>query len=295
MAQKLVLAIVQDQDASRVIDALVADLRRPGQFPLLRALSQQEDQRIDGEYRLPMDGFFEDLEFKGRLRRPVGGYFHLDALAEKSGLAMDALLPLVDNLAERGVLERGVILQCPDCRLVAWYAAEDFGQHFRCQRCRNQNRVLRSSWRERNAKDPTWFVGLREVVRQFILQNSWLTMLAIAQLKAFRGDFSYAVESGLRRPGESKPDVEADLWVVSDSRVIIGEAKSVACGSDRAELGNDEAKKLARAAQIVGADELVLFTNGQGWVESTPHRVENELGRCGALGTRVRVESQVRI
>ncbi len=90
-------------------------------------------------------------------------------------------------------------------------------------------------------------------------------MLAVKRLTDKRSSLLWAPEAAIVTQAE---EVELDICVILDGRIIVGEAKSN--NSLKAKNGTQEAAaRLVRAAQVLTADEIVLATSEAAWAKGT--------------------------
>ncbi|MEU1301582.1 hypothetical protein [Streptomyces shenzhenensis] len=181
---------------------------------------------------------------------------------------------LLDRYLQQSIVARGLVLACPQCVGTAFYRLEDIGPHFRCQRCRQHNPIVRSAWKGQEL-EPQWYYGLDEVVYQGLHSNIHVPILALASLAEPARSFQHMPEAVVHRDGY--PDIEVDLWAIVDGRIVIGEAKA----SDR--LESTKHKETARCAALhelmeaLSADEFVMATTGHAWSERTESLVNEAI------------------
>jgi hypothetical protein len=61
----------------------------------------------------------------------------------------------MDRYLKRATASRGLLLTCQRCGGTTFYQLEDVGPGFRCQRCRQDNEPIRSSWKGPTV-EPQW-------------------------------------------------------------------------------------------------------------------------------------------
>ncbi|MFC9629056.1 hypothetical protein ACFTY8_07130 [Streptomyces mirabilis] len=225
---------------------LASDLRAGPAASLLSAWSSAEEQ-------------------PGRIYQDRRYLTLADVSALAGGNEVTARL-LLDRYQQRSIAVRGLLLTCGQCVGTAFYRLEDIGPGFRCQRCRQQNQIVRSAWKGQEL-EPQWYYGLDEVAYQGLRSNIHVPILALAALAESAKSFQPMPEAVVHRTGY--PDIEVDLWAIIDGRIVIGEAKI----SDR--LEETKRKETARCAALRGliedlsADEFVMATTGPGWYGRT--------------------------
>ena len=220
-------------------------------------------------------------ELDGRL------YVNLSGLAEATGEDPEVVRLLVDRLQQIGVLRPGRVLTCPRCRSTGWHSVDSAGQMFTCQRCSSATLVTSPVWKPRGGPEPGIYYGLAEVVFQAILNGGRLPVLALKKLKDDAASMLYSPEMGIWQPGQDRPLMEVDIWAVRDGRVLLGEVRSV----DRvrhnrmhAKLTPDDCEKLASAAHLATADEVLLATNAVAFSKEWVKRLNGALARKANAG-----------
>lgn len=204
-------------------------------------------------------------------------------MSQLTGLEERDLVSRVDDLVERQVLRRGYALKCGRCDFAAWYGLGELDQVFVCGRCAQRQVVAGPTWRE-PAEQPNVYFDLDEVVYQTLTHDGAVTLLALGAIKQETQDFLYTPEMEIVEQGEDKPYCEVDIWSVVNGDVIVGEAKR----GNR--LQDAQAQKLARIAEAVSADVVVLATAASQWRESAVNAMGNHLS---GLPTRLELLTDV--
>ena len=133
---------------------------------------------------------------------------------------------ILDRLARRRILRRGLVLRCERCNWLAWYPLEALGQDFQCPRCTHCNTIEQQLWRD-PFEEPAWYYDLDHAVREALRLNGRVPILAASTLaRDYAGAFSLTPDFEIIRPGAGMPTVEIDLGSVGDGQVILCEAKS---------------------------------------------------------------------
>jgi hypothetical protein len=227
-------------------DALAADLKEGSAASLL-------------------SGWVSDGKEPGRLYQGRR-YLTLADVRTMMGGSEESARQLLDRYLQRSIVERGLVLACPQCVATGFYRLEDIGPHFRCQRCRQPNPLVRSAWKGQEL-EPQWYYGLDEVAYQGLHSNIHVPILALASLAEPARSFQHMPEAVVHRDGY--PDIEVDLWAIVDGRIVIGEAKV----NDQLEsTKHKEAVRCAALKELIealSADEFVMATTSSAWSERT--------------------------
>jgi len=177
--------------------------------------------------------------------------------AEKRRLRAD-----IDRLCLLGILRRGLVLNCEACGHVGFIAVDVVSSINSCVRCGDQNPLMVDRWRD-PFEEPTWFYDLHGAARELLAEDSGIALLCSTHLR--QSARSYADLSELKFfTLDGKAVAEIDLLASCDDKVIIGEAKShPKLGSTKRER-NSKARKLAIAARVLHADEILLCSSEAG-------------------------------
>ncbi|MGE7907526.1 hypothetical protein ACQKNS_24460 [Peribacillus sp. NPDC094092] len=186
----------------------------------------------------------------------------------------DLVSNIINNLLEKGVIERGFIFKCHSCRNADWYDISVVSNTFKCTRCdkvQNYTPDTLQLQSDLNRVQPIWYYKLNEMIYQAYLNNSLVPILTLAKLKRLSTtSFDYIPEIELRQDKQSsKPDMEIDICCVVDGDIIIGECKNATSLKDN-KKNTDEivVKKYIRLAEKVQAHKVVFSTICQ-WSEGT--------------------------
>jgi len=234
------------------LDEMASDLSAPNRFALLRSFLSTEESHED-------TGIMLD-------RR----YLDFDQLGRASSLPDRDLRSLLDSYLSRGILSRGLILQCSRCAFSSWYSIEAIGQEFRCGRCRNVDLIRQPHWKK-PLKEPLWYYQLDEVVFQALSHNVQVPVLALKQLKESCVSFLSSVEMDVARDSEHLAEI--DILAICDGRIVIGEAKSVDALEGTAGEENQTLAKLGAVAEALSAHKVV-FASSTRWQPATRQRIE---------------------
>jgi hypothetical protein len=240
---------------------LAADLLRPSTNSLLHAYVRLEPKQRSSH----QPGIF--LEVQRRW------FLCLQDARALSGTAGQETRTLLDALVGKRILRRGLILQCRRCSYAGWYRLEDLGQTFTCGRCQQTSLIAQPAWKHPADGEPDWYYDLDEVVYQALRQDIRAPILALSKL-------TEGARSVLTRPEADVNNsagwvAEVDLWAVVDSKILVGEAKTVdQLDADRAKE-HKAAARLARVAAAVTADEVILATTAPAWNPTTIDTMNN--------------------
>jgi len=239
-------------------DAIVADLSGPTRRFLDAFLppERQRDGAYPGGYAIRGDGYLTFIHAAA-------------ALGTETGVTRATL----DRLLSLNVLRRGLLLSCERCRWQAFYPIDQVGKSFVCAACSHTSGVAQGSW-YKGDPEPAWNYGLDQVVRDLLRQHGDLPLLTAAHLRRDARDFLWAPELAIE---DATGEVELDICLIVDGRVVVGEAKSNGqLGSGRKGTGRASAN-LVRIAQLLTADEIVLATSEPAWAPGAIPAVERAL------------------
>jgi len=165
---------------------------------------------------------------------------------------------------------------------MGWYDADDIGQTFHCQRCRTMAIVDHTVIRD-GANDATWYYSLQEFVYQALDHNFIAPMLAVGHLSSGKQSALWMSEHEIQPATGLK--FEADIWMIIEGNVVVGETKSNGTLGTIARQAAKEATKYRTLADIVTADRVV-FASSAPWNETSrtavadtfaTHRVRPEI------------------
>jgi hypothetical protein len=218
------------------------------------------------------------------------GYLALTDLANALGADEGAARDVVDRLLKIRVLRRGLLLNCERCHWEAFYRIEHVGSSFTCAACEHSSLLKQERWYKADT-EPAWYYSLDQVVRDLLRQHGDVPLLAANKLREGSSSFLWSPELTVktqRRPAE------IDLCLIIDGRIVVGEAKSngnlsVGGGTSR------PAAKLAGAAEILTADEIVLATSVPAWVPGTRPAVEKAVADRWTRGPLPKITELVNV
>lgn len=251
------------------LDQLAEDLASKDRNKLLQAFRPKVPEDAPGVFLKP-------------LRR---GFLSFEDFLKVADLSQDDLRRLIDRYIERGIVTRGLILKCAGCSYAGWYAADEFGNSFRCTRCRQTTLITRDTWigglkGEPQTSEPTWYYELSEVVYQALCGNARAPILALAKLKKDARSFLFTPElefwSKEGRSAESdKPLIEIDVCALVDGKIVIGEAKIANRLESRPREEDRFLGKFVRAAKQLTADDVAFATTASCWRDATKKAIDS--------------------
>ena len=180
---------------------------------------------------------------------------------------------IINTYLKKGIIERGFIFKCEECRNADWYSILDVGHTFKCFRCYKVQTYTSEALQlqpDINRAQPIWYYKLNEMIYQAYFHNSLIPILTLATLKnSAEIRFEYIPEIEIRQDEDSpKPDLEIDICCVVDGQIIIGECKK---GNDLKDNGKSEEmviQKYLRLAEQIQAHKVV-FSTLENWSEPT--------------------------
>ncbi|WP_157571501.1 hypothetical protein [Nocardioides alkalitolerans] len=168
----------------------------------------------------------------------------------------------------RGVIRRGLMLQCRTCETLSFVPVDDLGQRNRCGRCGSYSELTLQTWRQ-PANEPTWFYDLHQVARDLIKNNghapAWLT----AHLSRKPKNYTDCAELNLYQLGTRQSVAEVDLVALVDGTLITAEVKTSDSLEGTAPRRAQAAHKRLQWAAVLQADEIVLASTAAAWESSS--------------------------
>jgi hypothetical protein len=240
-------------------DGFVRSLTGP-LLPVLRAFQPSQakstDAYPDGQGVVLVNGVPEGyLTFAGMLK------FTEDATSSA------ALRDGVDALAARGVVRRGLVLDCSTCGRPSFNAVGNLAQVNLCPRCGAVNQLARQRWRD-PLEEPTWYYDLHPVARTLLADHGEVPLLLSRYLHSLSRRYDDAPELELRDAADN-PVAEADLIAAADDSLTIAEAKSNdTLGGNPKEIRRAAAKRV-KLADVLRADQIVLATTQEKWKDAS--------------------------
>jgi hypothetical protein len=196
------------------------------------------------------------------------GYVSLTYAKETVG---DQARDLLDDLIRRQLVRRGFILSCDRCLGRNFIPIAHIYDHFECPSCGSRNLLTNGQW-DKRASEPEWFYDLDPVMRNLLNDNGDVPLLAVEKLRAGATSVLYCPELEIIFAEDSRPNVETDICVIIDGRIITGEAKN----ADRpAESPKKAANKVVKVAEALGAERIILATTKAAWTPGFVAAVAN--------------------
>ena len=172
------------------------------------------------------------------------------------------LRTLLDGLLQKGVLRRGLILNCAQCGRPAFRSIDEVRQVNQCPRCGAANGLVHERWRK-PTEEPYWFYDLHPSVREHLAQNGDVPLQLSQHLRARSRHHVDIAEVELLNTAGS-PVAEADLIALADGDLITAEAKRPGTLGAGRELGRCVAKRTT-FAEVVWADQIIIATAAPGF------------------------------
>lgn len=168
----------------------LSDKGRFAQFScnLFGSLHAMAGEFQDEKVRMLLDCFLDTRCGKDREGQNVQGVFlndpkrvyvkfcHVKTILNDEQVARDK----INTYVEKGILLRGFIFQCRQCRNARWYQMEDIGQTFTCQRCHTEQFYRKEHWKEGN--EPVFYYSLNEILYQGYKNGMLVPVLTLAHL-----------------------------------------------------------------------------------------------------------------
>jgi hypothetical protein len=124
-------------------------------------------------------------------------YLDLPSIITHLGAA-DEVVKLIDELVQKRILHRGLILKCDFCRNADWFALGDVDDGFTCKRCRRSQEIL--SRHALQDPEPKWYYQLDEIAYQGLRNDMHVPILALDHLRKNSSAFLYADELEVWEP-----------------------------------------------------------------------------------------------
>lgn len=188
----------------------------------------------------------------------------------------------LDDLANKRVLRRGLLLQCPECRRLDFIPIENLAQTMECTLCGSRIPLIQPTWNLPET-EPRWFYDAHPVARALITTHGDAPLQLAAHLTRQANKYAHVGELTLMQDGRTV--AETDLISVVDDRLSVAEVKT---NADLAAGGNLDKAVLKRilAAQILRADQIILATTRAAWPPSTVKAVAEAIRTADWFGAR---------
>jgi hypothetical protein len=212
-------------------------------------------------------------------------YLTFDQARNVTGSSAGELRTTLDDLLEKSLLRRGVVLKCNTCNEANWYGTASMGEGARldCRRCESAIKVTPEAWLQ-PLEEPHWFYELNELLYRAVKNNCQVPILALEYLSRRARTFQYSPELDLAKAGT--PHAEIDLLCFRDGKIILGEAKSTERISSTTREARKSLERLRAAAVRLGAHEVVLATSKPAWHASATSLAREMLSK-GSFAVRL--------
>lgn len=189
----------------------------------------------------------------------------------------------VDHLCRVQLARRGLVLGCTECGRPSFVGVDDLAQAYRCLRCGASNHLEAARWR--TGSEPSWYYDLHGSFRELLSTRGDVPLLAAASLRT--GTRQYGDCAEVEFLDGEKRIAEVDLVAHADGRVIVVEAKAGGSLGAKAERGRSVAK-LAKVADVLRADEVVLATPRETWPDSDAEALKAAMASADGRKRQVR-------
>ena len=201
---------------------------------------------------------------------------------------------LVTRLEGMRVFVRGVVLKCERCRYTSFYRTRQIDPSFACTRCSHQQRPGPAHWL--GSAEPEWHYRLDEAVFQFLRQRGDLPMLAaydlfvqskeavqiVPEVEFIRQPNENSQPCGQDHDGEQEENNprEFDFVVVRSGALYLGEGFAAARYEETKKAENERLEYLAKVAEDLNAQAVVLATAAEALDDRTRTAAESRFKRC---------------
>jgi hypothetical protein len=193
-----------------------------------------------------------------------------------SSLVGESASVLIDDLISRKLMYRGFVFGCGYCRNADWFSVDDVTHEFTCRRCSRTQTYSRKNWKIPN--EPSWFYKLDELLYQGYRHGMAVSLLALDFLRqGSRESFTFTTDREFWKQGSTEPDVETDLFCVSDGVFMVGEAKKEDSLGATASEEMTKLGKYKNLAERLRVREVVFATLCDKWRPTTVQRVQDRL------------------
>lgn len=163
---------------------------------------------------------------------------------------------IVDDLTDRRILRRGLLLKCPECSRLDFFALDQLAQTVDCSLCGSQIRLVQPNWHLPH-DEPRWFYDAHPAARTLTTTNSDVPLLLAHHLRQTARHFAHIGELELVR--NSKSAAETDLLALTDNVLSVAEAKINTDLGAGGGLPKAISKRIL-AARVLRADQIILAT-----------------------------------
>lgn len=188
---------------------------------------------------------------------------------------------VTDDLLERGIVRRGLVMRCPACARLDFFSVDQLAQRVPCALCGAKIAFVQENWKF-PVSEPQWFYDAHPAVRQLVASHSDLPLI----LGHYLGRSArHAWHVGEFELVEGRKSIaETDLVALVDGQLIVAEVKSnndLAAGASLAAA----VKKRITVAQVIRADQIVLATSkSTPWSTATVAALKEGIGEASWFG-----------
>lgn len=184
----------------------------------------------------------------------------------------------LDERVVNGAIRVGLILGCGVCPWNDFYPIDDVSSSFACVRCGSKNALTRARWRKPD-NGPIWYYELHPTAAQFFVDHGDGPLLAVHHHQASRDTDEIQFELEFVDASSDKPWAEIDFAILSFEGLVLGEAKTNGILDGKtAKQRVDDAGKLLRAGELVGATEVCFATFGT-WNAAARTAIANAMSK----------------
>jgi hypothetical protein len=109
-------------------------------------------------------------------------FLTLEDATALAGVDAEQARMIMDQLLERQVLDRGLVLACERCAHAAFYPLAELSRTFTCGRCHTTATIRQERWKKPTA-EPYWYYSLDEVAFQALSHDGWDVVHVLTQLR----------------------------------------------------------------------------------------------------------------
>jgi len=143
--------------------------------------------------------------------------------AALADVAAEQARTIVDQLLDRHVLDRGLVLACERCAYAAFYPLAELSRNFTCGRCGRSAAIRQERWKK-PVDEPYWYYSLDEVAFQALSHDGWDVVEVLTQLSHHTRSFLWTPQMDFWQGDDLLGEI--DIIAIADGRLIVGEAKS---------------------------------------------------------------------
>lgn len=196
----------------------------------------------------------------GAVRLTSGrGVLNFDGVAAQwpDGTSPGDVRAVTDDLLERRILRRGLLLRCPDCSQLDFFAVDQLAQRLTCALCGSGISLVQENWKL-PVQEPLWYYDAHPAARSLVPTNSDLPLILGHHLSRSARRSVHIGELELVQ--EAKAVAETDLVAWVDNQLIVAEVKANTNLAAGKSLTAAVAKRVL-VAKVLCADQIVLATS----------------------------------